>query len=286
MFSSINKQGALLKDRAPITRIVHTRKAPRTGREVLPPASAIAHEPDKNVMRYEQLAHAAKAFIFTVLVREGHSVGTIRYPGCAQVTGYTEAEYEAQPLLWITMVPDDDRQLVTSQITRLLRGETPSPINHRVMCKDGSIHRVRNTSVPVFDSQGQMIAYDGLVMDISGIESAELEQTSQTAELATALALVKTLHGLLPICSSCKRIRDDKGYWQQIEAYIAGRFPAINFTHSICPDCIMRLYPEYYRKDDIESHAEEVACADSEKEIGASDDKKLLVGGENRHGLK
>jgi CheY-like chemotaxis protein len=59
---------------------------------------------------------------------------------------------------------------------------------------------------------------------------------------------VKILRGLLPICSSCKKIRDDKGYWQQIEGYIRDHSEA-EFTHSICPDCAKKLYPELYNRD-------------------------------------
>lgn len=65
--------------------------------------------------------------------------------------------------------------------------------------------------------------------------------------LAEALAQVKRLSGLLPICSSCKKIRDDLGYWKQIEVYIREHSDA-DFTHSICPDCARRLYPEYYKE--------------------------------------
>ena len=54
---------------------------------------------------------------------------------------------------------------------------------------------------------------------------------------------IKTLSGLLPICASCKKIRDDKGYWNQIEAYIRDRSEA-EFSHSICPKCAKRLYPD------------------------------------------
>jgi hypothetical protein len=57
------------------------------------------------------------------------------------------------------------------------------------------------------------------------------------------LARVKTLSGLLPICSSCKKIRDDEGYWQQLETYIA-RHSQAEFTHSMCPDCATRFFPE------------------------------------------
>ena len=64
-------------------------------------------------------------------------------------------------------------------------------------------------------------------------------------ELQTALGDIKTLSGLLPICASCKKIRDDKGYWNQIEVFIRDRSDA-EFSHGICPDCIQQLYPELH----------------------------------------
>jgi len=68
----------------------------------------------------------------------------------------------------------------------------------------------------------------------------------RNAELAEALASVKTLSGLLPVCAWCKRIRDDAGYWQQIERYLANRTDA-RFTHGMCPDCAAEHYPELAR---------------------------------------
>jgi PleD family two-component response regulator len=68
------------------------------------------------------------------------------------------------------------------------------------------------------------------------------EKEKLIVELQEALAKVKTLSGLLPICSSCKKIRDDKGYWNQIETYIRERSEA-DFTHGICPKCAKMLYP-------------------------------------------
>lgn len=62
-------------------------------------------------------------------------------------------------------------------------------------------------------------------------------------ELREALARVKCLQGLFPICSSCKRIRDDEGFWNQIEVYVSEHSEA-EFSHSICPECVERLYPE------------------------------------------
>ncbi|MEM7031944.1 MAG: response regulator [Chloroflexota bacterium] len=68
-------------------------------------------------------------------------------------------------------------------------------------------------------------------------------------ELSDALAKVKLLSGLLPICASCKKIRDDSGYWQQLEVYIAQHSEA-SFTHGICPDCTKELYPDFFSEDD------------------------------------
>jgi hypothetical protein len=73
--------------------------------------------------------------------------------------------------------------------------------------------------------------------------NAELQARNQ--ELQEALTKVKTLSGLLPICASCKKIRDDQGYWQQVEEYIQKHSEA-EFTHGICPDCVKKLYPELY----------------------------------------
>jgi signal transduction histidine kinase len=70
----------------------------------------------------------------------------------------------------------------------------------------------------------------------------------RTAELQSAQSKIKVLSGLLPICSNCKKIRDDKGAWNQIEAYIKNHSEA-EFTHGICPDCVKKLYPDLNLSD-------------------------------------
>jgi hypothetical protein len=72
----------------------------------------------------------------------------------------------------------------------------------------------------------------------------EARVQERTRELEESLANIKQLSGLLPICASCKKIRDDKGYWQQVEGYITEHSEA-KFSHGICPDCMKKLYPEY-----------------------------------------
>ena len=71
-----------------------------------------------------------------------------------------------------------------------------------------------------------------------------IERQKLLNKLKDALDHVKTLSGLLPICSNCHKIRDDQGYWERVESYISKRSEA-TFTHSICPDCVRKLYPDY-----------------------------------------
>ncbi|PYU97500.1 MAG: hypothetical protein DMG10_30735 [Acidobacteria bacterium] len=81
-----------------------------------------------------------------------------------------------------------------------------------------------------------------LAMEIEERKRTEAEREVVIAELRDALSNVKHLHGLLPICASCKRIRDDHGYWNDVEEYIRKHTEA-DFTHGICPDCMNKLYP-------------------------------------------
>jgi PAS domain S-box-containing protein len=85
-------------------------------------------------------------------------------------------------------------------------------------------------------------------LDITERKRAEEERERLIGQLQEALAKVKTLSGLLPMCASCKRIRDDKGYWQQIEAYIRDHSEA-EFSHSVCPECAKKLYPEVFNRE-------------------------------------
>lgn len=80
------------------------------------------------------------------------------------------------------------------------------------------------------------------------IDRAEEELSRTNHELKDALATIKTLQGILPICSSCKKIRDEKGHWNQIELYISEHSGA-EFSHGLCPECLVKLYPSYYNAD-------------------------------------
>ncbi len=87
-------------------------------------------------------------------------------------------------------------------------------------------------------------AFRPLRLHIAQRQRAEEDKDQLIVQLRRALAEVKTLQGIIPICANCKNIRDDQGYWHKVEAYVSSRSDAF-FSHSICPTCIKKYYPEY-----------------------------------------
>lgn len=86
-----------------------------------------------------------------------------------------------------------------------------------------------------------------LIQEIAEHKQAEIEREKLIAELQDTLVQIKTLEGLIPICANCKKVRDDQGYWQQVEVYITQRSNA-SFSHGLCPNCAHQLYPEYFNR--------------------------------------
>ena len=117
----------------------------------------------------------------------------------------------------------------------------------KLKSKDGTPFDASITIIPL--TQYGEDVYLTVVEDISERKQVEREREILIAELQAAMAKVKTLSGMLPICSSCKNIRDDKGYWKKIEAYLREHSDA-KFSHSICPECLDKLYGDqkWYKK--------------------------------------
>ncbi len=100
--------------------------------------------------------------------------------------------------------------------------------------------------VPSLMQNMSIIIYCGL-MTFAGFALCVLNFQRVEHDLLKARKDVKALEGILPICASCKKIRDDKGYWNQVESYIRARSEA-TFSHSICPECMKKVYPGYEPK--------------------------------------
>jgi len=96
---------------------------------------------------------------------------------------------------------------------------------------------------------GTLLGSVHVARDISEQKKAADEREKLIRQLEESLAKVKLLRGFIPICASCKKIRDDRGYWQQVEEYIRDHSEA-QFSHSICPSCAQKLYPELHDQGD------------------------------------
>jgi PAS domain S-box-containing protein len=144
------------------------------------------------------------------------------------------------------IVHPDHKALVQERGRKLQRGEeTTNRYEFKIITKNGTEKWVDMTGASMLI--GIQPAGVISVADITGQKRAEEERERLILELKEAFSKVKALNGLLPICASCKKIRNDKGYWEQVEVYIRDRSEA-EFTHGFCPECAERLYPQHYRR--------------------------------------
>jgi len=168
---------------------------------------------------------------------------SIRYvnPTLTKLTGYSIEELKGQKIPYPWWIEGDSRSGVEKEKKEYMFKGTRR-FEKLFRKKDGSEFWVEINTAPVY--------FDGEIkysltqwVDITERKRAEEERNRLVSELRHALSEVRILGGLLPICSSCKKIRDDKGYWNQIESYIRDHSEA-EFSHSICPECVKKLYPD------------------------------------------
>lgn len=110
-------------------------------------------------------------------------------------------------------------------------------------CRDGSVKHVEIVTHVVKDEAGKPVEVLGVSRDATRRVEAEAARERLVEELRRALAEVKRLSGFIPICSYCKKVRDDAGFWSAVEAYVSQRSEAW-FSHSICPTCTAQHFPE------------------------------------------
>lgn len=114
-----------------------------------------------------------------------------------------------------------------------------------VESKEGRRFVVEVSASNVTSSSGEIVGRMASFIDITKRKEVEADREKLVSKLQDALNKIKTLKGIIPICAACKKIRDDKGYWNQIESYIKEHSEA-DFSHGICPECAEKLYPELY----------------------------------------
>lgn len=122
--------------------------------------------------RYQALTAATTDYIYHVRFKDGQPITTDHRPGCYAITGYGTEEFERDPDLWIKIVHPDEQDIVRDYAERLLQDHTAEPIEHRIVKKNGEIHWIRNTPVLHYNEKGDLIAYDGLIQDITELKQA------------------------------------------------------------------------------------------------------------------
>ena len=133
--------------------------------------------------RYHRITDSITDYIYTVFLEDGVPWRTVHGPACEAVTGYTAEEFDANPLLWIAMVPEEDRPKVEVQARDIIECNRGQPVEHRIRRKDGEMRWVLNTPVLQYDAAGQASGWDGLIQDITERKVAEMALARRDAIL-------------------------------------------------------------------------------------------------------
>ena len=170
-----------------------------------------------------------------IAFNENHSQTMKRIWGADISLGISMLEYIKTP---------EDRQKAKDNFDRALAGESFTLVEEY---GDTALERRYYEDIynPIIDENGNVLGLTLFLSDITDRKYTEDEKERLIVELKESLAKIKTLRGLLPICAWCKKIRDDAGYWQQLESYIR-KYSDAEFSHSICPECLKEKFPGFH----------------------------------------
>lgn len=162
--------------------------------------------------------------------------------GAERLFGYAEAEVVGRRFLG--NIPPSRLGEFEDLTARIQEGNSLHDVETERLCKDGRVIQVALDASPLVGEEGLIIGSAGIMRDIGPRKQAEAERERLILELRKALADIRTLRGLVPICASCKKIRDDQGFWTQVEKYIQDHTHA-QFSHGVCPECARELFPDF-----------------------------------------
>ena len=199
----------------------------------------IEHALAESEQRYRAIFETAGDAIF-ILDAEGENTGKIMAANSAAsgMHGYSRKELLSMNIQDLNT--PETAKLAPSMISRIISGETvKTELMHRR--KDGTVFSLEVTAV-LMEVEGHKYIL-GFDRDITKRKTAEQDKEVLISHLKSALEGLKRLRGLLPICAWCKKVRDDQGYWKQVEKYIEDNSEA-SFTHGICPECMEKVKEE------------------------------------------
>jgi PAS domain S-box-containing protein len=158
-----------------------------------------------------------------------------------EMLGYAETDLPGHSIEEITHLQDRGKSI--NLLMQLLHGEIPLyQLEKRYVKRNGEALWVNLTVAAIRGQNNEVLYALGMVENISRRKLAEQERERLVYDLQQALDKIKTLRGLLPMCAWCKKVRNDKGYWQKVETYVQEHSDA-SFTHGICPECLNKVDP-------------------------------------------
>jgi len=161
---------------------------------------------------------------------------------CEEIMGYTREEFLSPSFDFRSIIASESQGLIQEAFSKHQQGEEVPSYEYSLITRKGeNITAIISSKLISYFGENAIL---GVITDITALRQAEQEREKLIQELQDSIAKIKTLSGLLPICASCKKIRDDKGYWQQVEEYIGERSEA-QFTHGICPQCTEKFFPVF-----------------------------------------
>jgi PAS domain S-box-containing protein len=189
--------------------------------------------------RYRRLLESVTSYVFTTTFSGGKPVRTVHHHGCEALTGFAPEEYDVDPDLWLRMVYEEDRPLVLDMAQRIPDAIDPIRFDHRLVTKNGSVRWVQNTLVPHRDTQGRLLAYDGIIADITERRQAEdsLRKLSRAVEQSPVSIVITDTRGTIEFVNP--KFTQITGYERE-EAL--GENPRILKTGHTSPEEYQRLW--------------------------------------------
>ena len=167
--------------------------------------------------------------------------------GMLRIFGISREQFRPSYEFFMSFIhPEDRDNLRYAHQAAILHGE-PLDTEYRITRPDGIQRYVHATGEVVRNERGEALVLFGIVHDVTERKNSELERERLIDDLRKAVASIQRQNGLLPICAYCKKVRNDKDYWQQIESYIH-EHAGTAFTHGVCPDCLQKVRGEYFGK--------------------------------------
>jgi len=149
---------------------------------------------------------------------------------------------------FFNLIHPDDRPLMQAWIEECITGKQPGELVFRNLRGDGSIHFISGQGDLLYDAYGKPIGVAGTAQDITERRETDEALKIERDNLQKALDEIKTLRGIIPICSYCKKIRDDEGAWSQVEEYV-NKHTHAEFSHGVCPECYETQMKEFEKEE-------------------------------------